>query len=95
MMSLARDTHTMPLGVRRVWDGAWFADVPDDGATSTLDEVVEGEEGAVVLRGVVLHQDDAMTVVSCGGLLARVPRRPEHALQSAVRVVVRQRAHAA
>ena len=86
----------MPLGVRRVWDGAWFADVPDDGATTrTLDEVVEGEEGAVVLHGIVLHQDDATTVVSCGGLLARVPRRPEHALQSAVRVVVRQRAHAA
>ena len=93
------------VGVRRVWDGASFADVPDVGAAGALDEVVEAagaaeekeEEcgAAVVLRGVVLHQDADQVVVSCGGLLARVPRRPEHALQSAVRVLVRHRSHVA
>ena len=91
------------VGVCRVWDGASFADVPDVGAAGALDEVVEAAgaaeeecgDAAVVLRGVVLHQDADQVVVSCGGLLARVPRRPEHALQSAVRVLVRQRSHAA
>lgn len=90
---------TVSNGVRRVVDGVYFADVPNT-APAHLDEVIEDTSTTssgdhVQLRGTVLHHDVHGTVVSCGGLLARIPQRPEHTLQSAVCVIVRQRAQAA
>jgi hypothetical protein len=85
------------MATARVTDGEWFADVPTAGterlrraaavAVRELDERDDDaarQRASVLLHGVPLCADGAdATIVSCGGLLARVPRRPSHASGSA------------
>ena len=89
--------------------GGWFADVPSvladeerigsgDGCTlsvlGTCDPIPEGEDG-VLLTGSVLSEDGESTVISCGGLLARVPRVHESARHGSVRIHLHRRDRAA
>jgi hypothetical protein len=81
------------MATTRVTDGEWFADVPTDGterlrrAAAVAVREVEGgdddpvrQQATVLLHGVPLCADgDDATIVSCAGLLARVPRRASHA----------------
>lgn len=58
--------------------GGSFADVPADALDGTECEIAVVDDDAadgVYLRGVVMHHSDRGSVVSCGGLFARVTER--------------------
>lgn len=50
---------------------------------------------AVLLQGHVLLDEGAFSTVSCGGLLARVPRLSSGAPPNPVRILLQRRAHLA
>lgn len=88
------------MSVKRYLDGPLFADVPTAAGLHEPVEItrLEGDEGGglydcVVMNGrIILHNDDDATcVVSCGGLLARIPDRVGGTSSDRVRVCVRQR----
>lgn len=93
----------MASEVRRVHlPGGLFADVPEtiaaeegigDGGSCTLSVVSQdwaGDDG-VLLTGAVLAEDGECTIISCGGLLARVPPIDPHKRHGNVRIHLRRR----
>lgn len=89
------------MAIRRVRTReGWFADVParhsdDRSAHLRVLSPEEHPDEGVMLQGHVLWEDATTSVVSCGGLLARVPRLDERQDRMHVRILVDQRAHAA